>query len=438
MTAHAKLSASSSKRWLSCPASVPLSEGIIRTTSKFAAEGTAAHALGEYCLKNDFLDPYECIGFTAEQLGEDFADYVVDEDMAFYLRIYVDTIKNDHLISFGGEAEIGVETQVHLKHLETEVSGPLFGTNDCSMVVPFSRLGVYDLKYGKGVEVMAEDNTQGLYYCLGAWIAADRTPDEIEVVIIQPRLDDYNARVKRWEFSSDVLEAYEQTLIQGIDDVRQATEIVKWAADEYNCDFADIDASEQLNILKGLLAASEDACKFCPIKATCPKIFEDTMSIAMADFEPEEEVALVPVKELTNKQTLLILNNAKRIIDYVKSVQEHSHNEALAGTEVPDHKLIRGKSNRIWAQDEGKTVKALNKLAPKHKAKIKFTETKVISPAQFEKLAGKGVADHLITKPEGKLTLVKNSHKGQAVKPAHDDFAELTDDGEDLDDSLFE
>jgi len=115
MTAHAKLSASSSKRWLSCPASVPLSAGIIRTTSKFAAEGTAAHALGEYCLKNDFLDPYECIGFTAEQLGEDFADYVVDEDMAFYLRIYVNTIKNDHMFKFDGAAEIGVRNSGPLK-----------------------------------------------------------------------------------------------------------------------------------------------------------------------------------------------------------------------------------------------------------------------------------------------------------------------------------
>lgn len=441
MTAHAKLSASSSKRWLSCPASVPLSANIVRTTSKFAAEGTAAHALGEYCLKNDFLDPNECIGFTAEQLGDDFKGYTVDEDMAFYITIYVNTIKGDFFGKFAGEATVNVETQVHLKHLETETSGPMFGTNDCEMTVAFDRLSVYDLKYGKGVEVIAENNTQGLYYALGAWIAADRTPDVIEIVIIQPRLDDYNARVKRWEFTTEVLEAYEETLEQGIDDVRQASVIIEWAEKEYKCEFAEIDADLQLDILKGLLAASEDACKWCPIKATCPKIYEDTMSIAMADFEPEDEssmVEFVEPKKLTNKQTLLILDNAKRIIDYVKSVQEYSHNEALAGTEIPGHKLVRGKSNRVWTEGDDATAKALIKLKPKLKKLIKFTETKVISPAQFEKAAGKGVADHLITKPTGKLTLVKNSHRGQAIKPAHDDFAELTEADEDLDSSMFE
>ena len=421
MTAHAKLSASSSKRWLSCPASVPLSDGIKRTTSKFAAEGTAAHALGEYCLKNDFLDPHECIGFTAEQLGEDFGDYTVDTDMANHITLYVDTIKMDHMLNFDSDAEMGIETQVRLKHLETDVSGPLFGTNDCSMVSMFIRLGVYDLKYGKHVEVLAENNTQGLFYALGAWYDADKSTDENEIIIIQPRLGDYNARVKRWEFSSEVLEEYEVKLKKGIARVEEAYEVIAEAEELHGCEFDELDSQLQLEILGDLMQVSDEGCKFCSKKATCPKIFEDTMSDAMADFSPEGEVDFPDIKELSNKQTLQILNNAKRIIDYVKSVQSYAHDEAMAGTTVPGHKLVRGKSNRVWTNPD-KIAAALIKLKPKLKAQIKFTEVKVISPAQFEKIAGKDTAKHLITKPDGKLTLVKNSHKGQEVKPAHDDF----------------
>lgn len=439
MAAHAKLSASSSKRWLNCPASVPLSEHIERTTSKFAAEGTAAHALGEYCLKLDFLDPNECIGFTAEQLGPDFGKYVVDKEMADFVKIYVDTVKMDHLIKFEGECEVNVETQVHLKHLETETSGPLFGTNDAQMDSPFDRLGVYDLKYGKGVEVFAIDNTQGLYYALGAWIEGGRTQDDIEIVIIQPRLEDYNKRVKRWEFTSEVLCEFEQTVTEGIEYVREATEIVKWAEKQFNCKYSELDDAEQLKYLGNLMKVTEEGCAFCPIKANCPKMFEDVMSKAVADFEPENpEINLTPVKELSNERLILILDNAKKIIDYVKSVQSYAFLEAQSGTGVVNHKLVRGKSNRVWSEPDEITAVKLKKLRPEFEDSIETFEVKVISPAQFEKLAGKKVADHLITKPPGKLTLVHESDKRQAVKPAIDDFKDLTDDGEDIDSSLFE
>lgn len=437
MTAHAKLSASSSKRWLSCPASVPLSEHIPRKTSVYAEEGTAAHALGEYCLKNNFKDPHECIGYTSKQLGEDFGDYVVDEDMAYYVKIYVDTIKNDWLTVFKGEdVEMNVETQVHLKHLETETSGPLFGTNDCAIIDPFNRLAVYDLKYGKGVEVLAEGNTQGLYYALGAWIAADRSCDEIEIVIIQPRLDDYNARVKRWVIDSETLEQYEQTLKDGIERVRQAYKVIHVKEPDY---FKNLSADKQLKILGDLLNVSDEGCKFCPIMATCPKIFEDTMSSAMADFDPGSyEVTLPEVKELTSEQVLLVLNNAKKITDFVAAVEAYAQHEAEGGTKIPNYKLVHGRSNRVWKYDEAQTIEKLKKLKPKLKDRVVITTTKVISPAQYEKLAGKGVADSLITKPLGKLTLVPESDKRKAVVPAVDDFSEVTETGEDLDSSLFE
>jgi hypothetical protein len=51
MVQHALLSASSSQRWLNCTPSARLEEHFENTSSIFAEEGTAAHALAEYKLK---------------------------------------------------------------------------------------------------------------------------------------------------------------------------------------------------------------------------------------------------------------------------------------------------------------------------------------------------------------------------------------------------
>lgn len=51
--AHAILSASSSDRWLHCPPSARLCETYEDNGNDYTAEGTDAHALGEYKLKSD-------------------------------------------------------------------------------------------------------------------------------------------------------------------------------------------------------------------------------------------------------------------------------------------------------------------------------------------------------------------------------------------------
>ena len=55
MTTHARLSPSASKQWLSCPGSIQLCEQIkIKDKgSKYSAEGSVAHNLGEKCLKEN-------------------------------------------------------------------------------------------------------------------------------------------------------------------------------------------------------------------------------------------------------------------------------------------------------------------------------------------------------------------------------------------------
>ena len=60
--AHARLSASSSARWLNCTASVDQVSKYPNTSSPAAMEGTAAHELGDLCLSNYNKSPGEYLG----------------------------------------------------------------------------------------------------------------------------------------------------------------------------------------------------------------------------------------------------------------------------------------------------------------------------------------------------------------------------------------
>jgi len=66
MAKHAALSASSSHRWMNCPPSVRLTEHIADNGSIYAAEGSEAHALCEYKLRQllgmDAENPLDCLG----------------------------------------------------------------------------------------------------------------------------------------------------------------------------------------------------------------------------------------------------------------------------------------------------------------------------------------------------------------------------------------
>ena len=55
MSAHAACSPSSASMWLACPASVTLTRDVTRPSSKYAREGTAAHAVAEMTLNGRYF-----------------------------------------------------------------------------------------------------------------------------------------------------------------------------------------------------------------------------------------------------------------------------------------------------------------------------------------------------------------------------------------------
>src|SRR5574343_764379 len=83
---HAKLSPSSSDRWLACPASIVRVPETEDEGSEYAREGTAAHALAERCL-NLNIDAH------AAEFPKDHAAYD-SLDMRANVQIYLDYVRN--------------------------------------------------------------------------------------------------------------------------------------------------------------------------------------------------------------------------------------------------------------------------------------------------------------------------------------------------------
>jgi hypothetical protein len=191
---HARLSASSSERWMKCPRSVALCEKLPQEESSYAEEGTLAHAFAEKLLRmyaergrTDFA-PVELKSVTVKQEDGSDKEVKVEQEMVNAILFYVKEISEtfEGLKLKDPDARILIEQRVNFDHW---VPGG-FGTSDCVMISQ-GICHVFDLKYGKGVQVDGRANTQLRLYALGAYEELNWEADiqSFETHIIQPRLN---------------------------------------------------------------------------------------------------------------------------------------------------------------------------------------------------------------------------------------------------------
>lgn len=249
-----------------------------------------------------------------------------------------------------------------------------FGTGDVVLVYD-GKVEVIDLKGGKGVPVSAENNPQLKLYGLGAWNNYEMLYDIDSVVmtIIQPRLD---------SVSSQEVPAAEL--------VAWANEIVKPRA-------------EQAWDGGGEFCAG-DHCKFCRIRATCRARAEYNLSLAKYEFE---QPATLDEFEIAS-----ILEQAAELQAWVSDVQAYALDQAENhGVRFPGWKLVEGRSNRKYTDDEA----VAGALLAAGYDEGRIFEKKLLGITKMEKEVGKKkfselLAD-LVEKPPGKPTLVVESDK---------------------------
>ena len=182
---HALLSASASHRWLHCPPSVRLGESFPDRGSDYAAEGSDAHSLCEYKLRKLLgmaaADPTENLTWynaEMEECADQYAAYIAEK-----IAAAKDTCSDPVVL---------IEQRVDFSRYVPDG----FGTADC-VIIADGILHIIDFKYGKGVEVSADDNPQMMLYAIGALEMFDCLYDvgTISMTIFQPRLSNISTSI---------------------------------------------------------------------------------------------------------------------------------------------------------------------------------------------------------------------------------------------------
>ena len=372
MANHAILSASSSHRWLNCPPSARLCEAYEDKGSDYAAEGTDAHTLCEFRLKQALgipaENPIENLSWYNEEMEDCAAGY------AAYVTELLETAKQ-----ICSDPVVMIEQRVDFSHWVQDG----FGTADCILIAD-GVLNIVDYKHGKGVKVNAEGNTQLFLYSLGALEIFDDIYDieTVRMTIFQPRLSNIS-----------ISEVSKTTLLEWAD-----TELTQKAQLAYEG--------------KGDFHSGE-WCRFCKAKAECRERAEANLTLAKYDFE---EPALLDDEEIAD-----ILGKVDALTAWASEVKEYALQQAVSGKEWTGWKLVEGRSNRKYTNDAvvAATVEG---------AGFDHYERKVLGITAMQKLLGKSRFEELlapyIEKPQGKPTLVPESDKRPAMNTAKSDFME--------------
>ena len=258
-----------------------------------------------------------------------------------------------------------------------------FGTGDC-LIVADDVLHIIDFKYGLGVLVEAEDNPQMMYYALGALDIYDGIYDitSVKMTIFQPRRENVSTFTIKKE------------------------DLLKWA-DDFLKPTAELAFNGEGEFKAG------DHCTFCKAKATCRKRAEYNLELAKYDFE-------MPAS-LSETEIAAILPKIDDLTAWAADIKEYALQQALSGTEYPGFKVVEGRANRKYTDEEAVAfVVKDNGYDPYEKKLLGITAmTSLLGKKKFEELLGA-----LITKPQGKPTLVPASDKRPALNTAKDDFSE--------------
>lgn len=391
--AHATYSASGSKRWVECAGSIKLAEKAPpEKESAFAAEGTEAHAVHETLLQCAINAPFK-LPKLALELKKSHDPEMVDHALGSVNWIMDEAAKYH-------EPLVLCETEARYDHLEPGQ----FGTTDAAIVEEYGTLTVIDFKYGAGLVVYPDENTQGILYAIAIAHLYHYNFRRVRIVITQPRAeDDEGKTIRVWETSIDDLILWEKKLKKAIQATKKPDAPLR----------------------------SGEWCRFCPAKTICPEISNLAFREAQTDFDDliEGKAALPAVQSIVLPNLEKILAAADKIETWIQAVRDHAFTVLQKGEKVRGWKLVDKRGTRKW-MDEAKVAK----LALKEIGKDAFTEPSLKSPAQLEKLGKKAaaIAEKFSAVKSSGLTMVPESDKRSAVSSIDADFSVIDSDGKDV------
>lgn len=370
---HALLNASGSKRWLACPPSAVLESKFPYNTSEAATEGTLAHSVAEKILKRYLADKPVSSG-------------KVDADMLDYVSQYTDLCIEKMNAAKAKDKSATTLIEARLGFSRWVPGG--FGTGDC-VIISDGCLEIVDLKYGKGVPVKAQDNSQMQLYALGAidTFGMIYDFDLVHMTIVQPR----NGGVSEQEIT--------------------VKELLDWA------DKTVAPTAKKAIKGEGETRAGEH-CMFCRATVKCKTYSDYCMEAAKLEFRDTDL--------LDDNEIALVLSKVDALVRYSKKIKDYALDEALKGKKWNGFKLVEGRSRRTYS-DENKAAIILEKAGYKKSKIYKPIEllgitdmTKLLTRKKFDTLLGA-----VIVKPPGSPVLVTDKDPRPEFDSAKQDFKNL-------------
>lgn len=371
MALHAKLSASQTARWWTCPGSQAWFEAnpeLVGGSGHFAQLGTAAHCLVEESLTQG-LPPYKFEGRIiqikeTEAKGEHAVLlkpkakapkqsgaiwFEVDNEMIeaveemteYVIWRLVDQGAISEELNDLERAREAAKLAAKKDYLDLEgKTNPLpnrtdtGGTTDVTIDTWPEMLEVIDYKNGSGVYVPIEGNKQLRSYILGKAEKTGFSHEMYRYTIIQPRHMD-----SRGPRSEDITR--EDLIAWGVELNGRAAMVDK--AREAVAGGADLEALYKM----GALSVGENGshCLFCDLLTNCPAASGMAQTQAMVDFDDDEAG---PIEAAGENRLHTILPWVPFFDKWIKEMEANAERLLLAGSKVEGYKLVRKRSNRTW------------------------------------------------------------------------------------------
>lgn len=363
MSKHAFLSPSGSHRWLNCTPSAMLESEFPGGSSSAAEEGTVAHAFCEHKLKKALrrrskrpVSDYD--SDEMQEYTDSYVDYVLEQ-----LEVAKQTCKDPMVL---------IEQKVDF----SEYVPDGYGTADC-IIVSDDTMRIIDFKYGLGVLVDAEQNTQLMCYSIGALNIFDRLYDikEVTMHIFQPRREN----VQSWTIPVDELKAWAEN------ELKPKAQMALNGEGEYN---------------------PGEWCQFCKAAVRCRARAEEKLRLAQQEFK------MPPL--LTDAEIEEVLTILPDLTKWADGILAYATDAAVNhGKEWNGFKVVEGRSVRKYKDEE------LVAQAAKDHGYTDIYRQSLITMTEMQKLMGKKQFDQilgdLIVKPQGKPTLVPITDKRPAM-----------------------
>jgi len=404
--AHSIFSASSSPRWMACAGSLLPNLFAPDDSGIEAAEGTVAHSVGETWLSLG-KKPRHLIGTTQTIVRDKVSfDIEITHEMLDQVQRYV-----DYCWSLPGSHYV----ETHVEYSDIMPIPKQGGTADHA-ACEYQHLIITDLKYGKGVQVFAKDNSQLMLYAYGFFLEYDFLYDfqKITLRIAQPRLDHFDEHVI-------------------------TREDLEWFAD-----FVKIRAYAAWK-LDAPRKPGDKQCRFCRVKATCGAyakyvidMTEDVYQNLESEVTPEAIETLKeriewmvpphqhPAAELTLEHLSILYSWRGSVESWFKHVANEIGRRAAHGEHPPLQKLVEARSHRAYRNVEEAKWYLVEELdLPPEEVVV---ET-LVSPAELERVLRKhghrreelpALLAPVVFKPPGRPTLAPLSDRRPALRDVDD------------------